>query len=149
MIDTGFVGSPNADPIVVGDISGNGRTNAADASKVAQFAALIPVPEIPPIPAGIVIAGLAGANLGAGLPGVITGPPPLIDPSTNLATDDSSGGSSNSGESPTASTILPHPAVDRAMAELGNPGLKGDEEELRLALEDAVEELLSAGVLLD
>ncbi len=57
LIDGGFAGSPNADPLVVGDISGNGRLNAADASLLAQFAALIDVPQIPPIPGGIVITG--------------------------------------------------------------------------------------------
>ena len=58
MIDTGFVASLTTDPTIVGDISGNGRINAADASRVAQFAALIPVPEIPPVPGGIVINGV-------------------------------------------------------------------------------------------
>jgi hypothetical protein len=55
LLDTGFDGSPLADPFVVGDITSNGRLNAADASRVARFAALIPVAEIPPLPAGIVI----------------------------------------------------------------------------------------------
>ncbi len=58
LIDSGFAGSPNADPLVMGDISGNGRLNAADASLLAQFAALLDVPQIPAIPGGVVIAGL-------------------------------------------------------------------------------------------
>ncbi len=55
--DTGFAGTPLVDPSIAADITGNGRVNAADASFVAQFAALNPVPEIPPIPDGVVIAG--------------------------------------------------------------------------------------------
>ena len=50
LIDTGFAASLNTDPILIGDISSNGRINAVDASRLAQFAALIDVPEIPAIP---------------------------------------------------------------------------------------------------
>ena len=53
----------NVDPLFVGDISGNGRINAADASRVAQFAALIDVPEIPPIPAQVVVTATADQGL--------------------------------------------------------------------------------------
>jgi hypothetical protein len=53
LIDNGFAASLNTDPITVGDISGNGRINAADASRAAQFAALIELPEIPPIPIAV------------------------------------------------------------------------------------------------
>ena len=59
LIDSGFSVSLLADPIVAGDVSGNGRINAADASLVAQFAAVIDVPVIPPIPGGILLAGMA------------------------------------------------------------------------------------------
>ena len=42
-----------ADPLIVADFSGNGRINAIDAAKIAQFVAQIPVGEIPPLPAGV------------------------------------------------------------------------------------------------
>ena len=58
LIDAGFAASLNSDPFVLGDISGNGRLNAADASRVARFAALFEVPEIPPIPAGVIVTGV-------------------------------------------------------------------------------------------
>jgi hypothetical protein len=57
LLDGGFVSAPHVDPIIVGDVSGNGRINSADASRIAQAAALIDVPGIPPIPAGVIIAG--------------------------------------------------------------------------------------------
>jgi hypothetical protein len=56
LLDTGFDGSLLVDPIQTGDISGNGRINSADASLVAQAASLLPVPEIPELPGGVVIA---------------------------------------------------------------------------------------------
>jgi hypothetical protein len=70
--DGGFGGTPLVDPLVAGDITGNGRINSADASFVAQFAVLNPVPEIPPLPAGIVIA--AGGGLLANLPFALADP---------------------------------------------------------------------------
>ena len=56
LLDTGFDGSLLVDPIQTGDVSGNGRINSADASLVAQAASLLPVPEIPELPGGVVIA---------------------------------------------------------------------------------------------
>ncbi len=56
LLDQGFRATPLVDPIVVGDVSGNGRINAADAAKVARAGVLLPVPEIPPIPDGVLVA---------------------------------------------------------------------------------------------
>ena len=44
-----------------------------------------------------------------------------------------------------ASDIL-YPAIDRAMADLGGLRFEGDEVELRLTLEDAIEEFLPTGL---
>jgi hypothetical protein len=49
-LDTGFDSYPITDPVIVGDISGNGALSGLDASKVAQVGVGILVPEIPPLP---------------------------------------------------------------------------------------------------
>jgi hypothetical protein len=55
-LDTGFAAAILVDPVVFVDVSGNARVNANDAAKIAQFSALIPVPEIPPVPVGVLSA---------------------------------------------------------------------------------------------
>ncbi len=54
--DSGFPAFPLTDPMVIADITGNGRINASDASHIARFAAIIPIWQIPPLPAGQVIS---------------------------------------------------------------------------------------------
>lgn len=57
LVDSGFGATPLTDPLIIGDISGNGRLNAADASLVARSAALIEVAQIPSIPTGVLTTG--------------------------------------------------------------------------------------------
>jgi hypothetical protein len=45
------------------DVSGNGRVNAADASQVAQVAALLPVDTIPDVPSGVVTSAIVPRRL--------------------------------------------------------------------------------------
>jgi len=148
LIESGFSGSANADPIIVGDVSGNGRLNAADASLVARFAALLPVPQIPPIPGGVVFTGLAVGDMGPGLPGILTASPKPTNLFTAPIADHSPSSSPAPSTFSTASDIR-YPAVDRAMAEFGDSALHGDDDELLPPLDGAVEELLSAELLLD
>ncbi len=63
-----FSAAPLADPRILAEISGNGAVNAFDASLVAQFAALFDVPRIPPVPAGVVVAGGGTVAAGPGHP---------------------------------------------------------------------------------
>lgn len=133
-------------PSVVGDISGNGRINAADASRVAQFAAIIDVPEIPPIPARVVVAGLVPIDLGRGLPGVFIVTADPLDRVASPPVYQSS--STHSGEFATAGNTG-YPAVDLALTQLDISGALSDEEKLPIALEAAIEELLSAGQTAD
>jgi hypothetical protein len=142
LIDGGFAGSPNADPSVVGDISGNGRLNAADASLLAQFAALIDVPQIPPIPGGVVITWLPSTSFGtegsSGEPQRATSPQ-ISGPANHSSQDSTALGT-------VLGSLLDnsYSAVDRAMADLSSSA-EGNEAEPLLSLEDAVDELLSAG----
>lgn len=133
LLDSGFGATLLTDPRIVGDISGNGRLNAADASLVARQAALIDVPEIPDIPAGAV---------GAGSPG-------LALPDFRVAVVDSVraepvtvGGDSAAFQ---ASGLIP-PAVDQAMIELDRIMA---EAQIRVSLEEAIQELFAAADLPD
>jgi hypothetical protein len=58
--DAGFAAFLMADPVLISDVSGNNRVNALDASRVAQVAALLSVPTIPPIPDGILTGTIVG-----------------------------------------------------------------------------------------
>ncbi len=53
-LDEGFAVARLVDPLLLGDISKNGRINGTDAVKAAQFAAGLPVEELPPVPPGVV-----------------------------------------------------------------------------------------------
>ena len=125
LIDTGFLGAPNADPIIVGDVSGNGRLNAADASLLAQFAALIDVPQIPAIPGGIVITGEALAR-------------PILSeqgdrhPSIELPSAIEVGSELDLG-------WAHHAAIDQVLTDLET---SADDEDALPALEDAIDALL-------
>jgi hypothetical protein len=48
-IDSGFDPFPFTDPLIIGDITGNGAISGLDASRVAQRAVGISVPAIPNI----------------------------------------------------------------------------------------------------
>ena len=141
-MDSGFAATPLTDPMIVADISGNSRLNALDASLVASFAALIDVPQIPPIPAGVVVAGLSESDLGLGVPGAVTLPAQPFDRPADASDTPES-------EQPSMSSDIFYPEVDRAIAELGDLPVHIDEDELLLALAHAVAELLSAGLLPD
>jgi hypothetical protein len=112
----------------VGDISGNSRVNAADASLIAQFAALIEVPEIPPIPPGVSFAG-EPRRPGPTVPAA----PPLNDSNSSAVithhstaprkqfpeiphSTDAAGGSHVAADSDFS---LPCSAVDHVMSDLG------------------------------
>jgi len=138
LLDGGFANTSLSDPGLLGDISGNGRLNAADASLAAQSAALIPVDRIPPIPGGVVITG-GDIDLGPGQPGV---PTLLLNPSPRPAADYDSTESSGDVAPLATPTPVPHPTLDLVMARLGDRTLEDREEELLLALESAIEELL-------
>ena len=71
LVDAGFDTYRLIDPLIIGDISENGRINASDASRVARFAALFPIPEIPPIPGALILAqasGVSDSTAGSGSP---------------------------------------------------------------------------------
>jgi len=131
LIDNGFVGSPNADPLIVGDISGNGRLNAADASLLAQFAALIVVPQIPPIPGGIVITwlGSSGERQRA--------TSPQVSRPANRFPQDSAAGDDRGSPQDFGANGNRHGAVDRAITD----HTTATDESLFLALEEAIDEL--------
>ena len=95
LLDPGSSGALLSDPIVFGDVSGNGRVNAADASLVARFAALIEVPQIPSIPSGVATAGSAPTAQGPGLPGAATAAAVPTNPQAAPPPDSSSADSSS------------------------------------------------------
>jgi hypothetical protein len=151
LIDSGFAGSPNADPGVVGDISGNGRVNAADASLLAQFAALINVPQIPAIPAGVVITGTTNINDSLGYHPVPVSPGTLI---VGLPTSHSGPRTPESGStdfqvmpdfySQEGPAVIDDVAVDRVMTSLADTSSGvSDQGDVLAALEEALSDLLS------
>ena len=107
-------------------------------------AVVVQVPEIPPIPAGAVIAGLDRGDMEAGLSAVRA--------AWLRSTDSPSlSGSGNAVPSPAARSDSPElfrPAdmfhrAEVAMANHGDRASRGSEEELRPDQEEAIEELLS------
>ncbi|HSV14025.1 MAG TPA: hypothetical protein VLI90_07175, partial [Tepidisphaeraceae bacterium] len=56
-LDSGFDAYPLVDPVIVGDVTGDGSLSGLDASFVAQKASNLPRPEIPNIPTGFSIVG--------------------------------------------------------------------------------------------
>ena len=133
LLDTGFVGSLLTDPVIVGDISGNRRVNAGDASRVAQFASLIDVPEIPPIPAGVFVTGAERAQIGLGLPGVVITEKKLSRRSPHPTAD---GDSADRTDHEAISAIAgenPHPAPELAPhdaeADPGEPRRVGEHDD--------------------
>jgi hypothetical protein len=141
-IDSGFHSSLLVDPVISGDISGNGRLNAFDASRIAAFASLLDVPEIPPIPAAVVVvAGGAGSGLLA-LPNA-----PTIEKASdkgNLAT----GSQTPSGSADDAAgNVLVHPPAVDAVMEISDSDDSDLDERAEIAawLDSALEELLESG----
>jgi hypothetical protein len=147
-----------------GDVSANGRINAADAAQVARIAALLDFgfaatlltdPGIPGDISGNSRLNAADASLAAQFAALI--PVPQIPPlpggvvitglGVPFAIDDRLNPPSAADKAPPASSSLLQdaaatwalPAVDRAIIELSQPTL---EEDLYLSLEAAVEELL-------
>jgi hypothetical protein len=117
----------------VGDISGNGRINAGDASLVARSAALIDVPQIPSIPAGVNVAELVAR-------GVVVIQLGSRDPERNG--DDQAFSAAAAAQLLIRASHLPYLAVDRVMADLNGP--KASEDALQISLDDAVGELQRA-----
>ena len=130
-LDTGFSASLLTDPILVGDFSGNRRINGFDASMVAQFAGFLNVPEIPPVPAGIVITERA-FKVGPGLTGG-----PLL-PEARLS--GSTAGPPMSSAEFAALPMLATRGLD-AWLHLDRQLDQQQEDELLPALEEAIEEL--------
>jgi hypothetical protein len=48
-LDRGFAAYPNVDPVIIGDITGNGELGGLDAQRIAQEAVGLDPPEIPPL----------------------------------------------------------------------------------------------------
>jgi hypothetical protein len=146
LLDTGISVSLMTDPTLLGDISGNGRVNAGDASLVARFAALIDVPEIPEIPSGVLAVGAALAVAGLGLPGAVQGR--MRDVTAGPAADRPPIGPPDLVAGPGAAGRIPTSIVDHAILELNrSAGALPNDEELSLGLEQAIEGLLSSGLL--
>jgi hypothetical protein len=51
-LDSGFASFPNVDPILIGDLNGNGQLTTLDSNRFMQFVQGQPRSEIPPLPAG-------------------------------------------------------------------------------------------------
>ena len=66
---SGFSAFPLADPVIIGDLSGNGNADAPDVTLVNSYLAGTPRPQIPSIPTGLTI--------------VPTGPDPTLTLGTN------------------------------------------------------------------
>jgi hypothetical protein len=158
LLDSGSAATPRTDRFLLADISRNGLINALDASKVAQFAALFVVPELPPIPTGIVIAGGAGPalrNAQTVLAPSSDGPRHLTTGGVafdggELDSHDGDGGEMieliqhRPFEEEGQSTAIDRVAVDSLMSDLVDsaPDESGDEQ-LLVVLEDAIERLLA------
>lgn len=147
-LDSTLPAYPTIDFGVIADASGNGATNLFDATLVAQFAASIPVPQIPPIPPGVVITASAGGG-GAAL----TAPGGWIGELGGNGRSDSRAGDLLDGLDPRTadsgtrreSESLLYPAVDRAIAEFEDPAIgEAEDEQLSVELEEAIDELFSS-----
>ncbi len=58
-LDSGFKGYPLADPLIIGDITGDGKLNSSDSQRVAQAAvSATPPPQIPSLPSVGVRGGI-------------------------------------------------------------------------------------------
>lgn len=135
LLDSGFAAMPLVDPGISGDISGNGRINAGDASLVARFVALIDVPQIPPIPNGIVFA--TGSLLVPRLHPISTPPTnPTLGPPSRL---DSEPQSRDAGEFE-AVRFLPAQEVDQVMTRLDRVP-RADAPRQMVDFESALQEL--------
>ena len=84
-LDTGFDAHDWTDPVIVADSTGNGALSGQDASNVAQEAALIDVPEIPPLPViGPLAAGTAGIDPELSTPTVFGAPGDTVTVPVNI-----------------------------------------------------------------
>ena len=52
-LDTGFSAYPLVDPVIVGDVNGNGRVDATDALLIQRKVVRLPVPELPDLPSPV------------------------------------------------------------------------------------------------
>jgi hypothetical protein len=142
LLDTGFEAFPLIAPQVLSDISGNGRVNAADASLLARFAALLPVPEIPPIPAGAAAAdGRLDPTLTVG--GFFDSDRRLEDgiPEDEMKANVDAQVVSISAEHDRAGGV---PAGSVTLKnQLGNSGVRTNEETSMVTLEEAIDEFFS------
>jgi hypothetical protein len=89
-LDSGRSPYPVVDPLIVGDINGNGRLDAGDALLIQRKVVHLPVPELPdlpsPLPAIPLVARSAGLEITPFNP-IATGSPRQVDlRTTDLAT---------------------------------------------------------------
>ena len=129
--------------MIIADVSGNSVVNATDASMVARYAVQLPVDQIPTIPGGVVTAGGPRANAPQDpghTPTIYVRPPFTIHDLPTAAPTSTALGF----EFPEA---VPQRAVDAVMARLEISRAADDEDELPLALEDAVEQLSASQIL--
>ena len=75
-LDSSFAAYAAVDPLIIGDISGNGKLSGLDARRILQKVADIHVPEIPPLPGSGIprLPGSAGSNGSVGTVGQEFGP---------------------------------------------------------------------------
>jgi len=88
----GFDAYPLIDPLIIGDITGDGTISGFDSSLIAQAAAGGPVPQIPGIPAGVPPLSVGGPDPLLTIPsniaakaGTSVAVPVLIDDATGVA----------------------------------------------------------------
>lgn len=90
-LDTGFAAHPNVDPVLIGDLNGNGQLTTLDANRFLQFVQGQPRSEIPPLPAAVQPVTLGDAvrafELGGSTtasPGALLSVPLVVDGSAGL-----------------------------------------------------------------